>query len=82
MRGLSTEARPVDAHNRQIEINTITHVRINELTNTVNQRLKALISAQVNTGHLYEMLRTRNRIMVMKLQNLMKAILLQSQNLK
>lgn len=71
-----TEARLVDAHNSQIEINTKTQVRINELTDTINKLLKISKSAQIDTGHLYETLSTRNRIIVMELQNLMLTITL------
>jgi len=39
-----TEAWLIDAHNSQIEINTRTQVRINELTTTVNQILKFRLS--------------------------------------
>jgi len=61
-----TEARLIDAHKSQIEINTKTQVRINELTDTVNQLLKISKDKQIDTGHLYEMLLTRNRIIVME----------------
>jgi len=71
-----TEARLINAHNSQIEINTKTQDRIDELTYTVNQLLKMSKNTEIDTGHLYEMLLTRNRIIVMELQNLMLEITL------
>lgn len=59
-----------------MEINTRVQNQINQLTVTVNSILKAAKGSQVDTGHLYETLLSRNRMLMMELQNLMLAITL------
>jgi len=75
------EARLIDANNRQIEINTKFQSQINKLTAAVNLILKTAIKSQINTGHLYETLRARNRMVIMELQNLMLAVTLANMNI-
>jgi len=62
-----TETQLINSNNRQIEINTRIQSKINELTSTVNQILKVAKSSQVDTGHLYETLLSRNRMLTMEL---------------
>jgi hypothetical protein len=75
------EARLIDANNRQIEINTKIQSQINKLTATVNLILKAAKASQIDSGHLYETLLARNRMLMMELQNLMLAVTLAKMNI-
>jgi len=71
-----TEMRLVESSNRQIQINTKTQNQINQLTSTVNSILRSAKISQIDTGHLYETLLARNRMLMAELQNLMLAITL------
>jgi len=70
----------IDSNNRQIEINNRIQGQINKLTETVNQILKTTKSSQIDTGHLYETLLSRNRMIMMELQNLKLGIALDKIN--
>lgn len=76
-----TEMQLINSNNRQIEINTRVQVQINKLTSTVNQILKVTQNSQIDTGHLYETLLARNRMLSMELQNLMLAVSLAKANI-
>lgn len=71
-----SEMRLVESSNRQIQINTKTQNQINQLTSTVNSILRSAKTSQIDTGHLYETLLARNRMLMAELQNLMLAITL------
>jgi len=75
------EAQLISSSNRQVQINTRVQDQINQLTFTVNQILKASKDRQIDTGHLYETLLARNRMLSMELQNLMLAITLAKANI-
>jgi len=70
------EFQLIDANNRQLNINTKVQDQINKISTTVNQLLRSAKESQIDTGHLFEMLLARNRMMVMELQNLMLAVAL------
>lgn len=57
-------------------INTRTQEQINALTSTVNELLKEAKKEKIDTAHLFEILLTRNRIMITEIQNIMLAITL------
>lgn len=71
-----TETQLINAHNRQVEINNRVQSQINQLTVTVNTILKAAKDSQIDSGHLYETLLARDRMLMMELQNLMLAVTL------
>ncbi|GBP98456.1 Retrovirus-related Pol polyprotein from transposon gypsy [Eumeta japonica] len=66
----------IESENRQIGINTKTQAQINQLTETVNVIIKNSKAKQIDTGHLYETLLARNRIIISELETLMLAITL------
>lgn len=76
-----TEAQLVESNNRQVVINTKAQNQINALTNTVNELLKAAKNSQIDTGHLYENLLARNRILTTEIQNVMLSITLAKLNI-
>jgi len=76
-----TEWQLTQSNNRQIKINTRVQNRINQLTTTVNQILQTHKNIQIDTGHLYETVLARNRILMMELQNLMLAVTLAKNNI-
>jgi len=57
-----------------VNINNTVQDQINRISTTVNQLLRSAKEYQIDTGHLYEMLLTRNRIIAMELQNVMLAV--------
>jgi len=75
------EFQLINANNRQININSKVQDQINNITSTVNQLLRSAKGTQVDTGHLYEMLLSRNRMISMELQNLLLAIALAKANI-
>jgi len=76
-----TELQLTQSNNRQIKINTRLQSRLNQLTTTVNQMVQTHKNTQIDTGHLYETLLARNRILMMELQNLMLAVTLAKNNI-
>lgn len=76
-----TELQLVNSNNRQVAINTKVQEQINQLTSTVNTILKAAKKSQVDSGHLYETLLARNRMLLMEMQNLMLAVTLAKINI-
>jgi len=65
------EFQLINANNRQISINNKVQDQINNISPTVNQLLRSAKEAQIDSGHLYEMLLSRNRMLIMELQNLL-----------
>lgn len=66
----------IESENRQILVNTKTQDQINKITEAVNAIIKNSKDQQIDTGHLYETLLARNRIMVSELETLMLSITL------
>jgi len=75
-----TEWQWTQSNNREIKIYTRIQSRINQLT-TVNQILQTHKNTQIDTGHLYETLLARTRILMMELPNLMLAVTLAKNNI-
>jgi len=75
------EFQLINANNRQISINNKVQDQINNISPTVNQLLRSAKEAQIDSGHLYEMLLSRNRMLTMELQNLLLAIALAKVNI-
>jgi len=72
----TNEAALIEANNRQVVINTETQKHINQLTDTLNKILKEKRDGLVDSGHLFETLLARNRILISELQNCMLTITL------
>jgi len=70
-----------NANNRQISINNKVQDQINNISATVNQLLRSAKGAQIDSGHLYDMLLSRNGMLTMELQNLLLAIALAKVNI-
>lgn len=66
----------MDSANRQIAINTKTQNQINKLTDTVNKILENSKSLQIDTGHLYETLLARNRMIIAEIETLLLSVTL------
>lgn len=66
----------IESENRQILVNTKTQAQINKLTETVNVIIKNSKIQQIDTGHLYETLLARNRIIISELETLMLSVTL------
>jgi len=75
------EFQLINANNSQININNKVQDQINNIFATVNQLLRSAKGAKIDSGHLYEMLLSRNRMLTMELQNLLLAIALAKVNI-
>ncbi|XP_032289313.1 retrovirus-related Env polyprotein from transposon gypsy isoform X1 [Drosophila virilis] len=71
-----TQMQLVTASNRQISINSRMQEKINQLTDTVNRIIKSSKEKQADTGHLFETLSTRNRMIITEIGNLMLTLTL------
>jgi len=77
----NNQASIIEANNRQVVINTETQKHINLLTDTVNRILKEKKGGLVDSGHLFERLLTRNRMLISEIQNCMLTITLAKNNI-
>jgi len=77
----NNQASLIEANNRQVVINTETQKHINLLTDTVNRILKEKKGGLVDSGHLFERLLTRNRMLISEIQNCMLTITLAKNNI-
>lgn len=66
----------IESEIRQILVNTKTQAQINKLTEAVNIIIKNSKNRQIDTGHLYETLLARNRIIISELETLMLSVTL------
>jgi len=66
----------IESMDRQIVINTRVQDQINKLTETVNVIISNEKTKQIDTGHLYETLLARNRILILELEALMLSVTL------
>lgn len=66
----------IDSVNRQISINTKTQNQINKLTDIVNKLIGNSKAEQIDTGHLYETLLARNRIIIAEIETLLLSVTL------
>lgn len=62
--------------NRQAVINTRVQEKINNITESINIIMKSAKEKQIETGHLYENLLARNRMVISELEMLMLSITL------
>lgn len=65
----------IQSNNRQIEINTKIQIQISKLTDALNAILSNR-KEQIDTGNLFEVLLSRNRMIIIELQNLLLSIAL------
>ncbi|KAH8332277.1 hypothetical protein KR074_008542 [Drosophila pseudoananassae] len=65
----TNQASLIEANNRQVIINTETQKHINLLTDTVNKILREKKDGLVDSGHLFETLLARNRMLISEIQN-------------
>jgi len=75
------EFQLINANNRQVNINDKVHDQINRISTTVYRLLRSAKESQIDTGYLFEMLLTRNRMIAMELQNVMLAVALAKVNI-
>lgn len=66
----------ISANNRQVVINTELQSQINNLTNTVNVLLKNTRTSEIDSGHLYDLLLTRNRAIIRELDSIALSVVL------
>lgn len=63
----------INANNWQVNINSKVQIQINKVSTTVNPLLRSGKKSQIDTGQLFEMLLTRNRMIAMQMQGLILA---------
>jgi len=63
-----SEFQLIESNNRQVVIKSEIQRQINQLTDTINQIIKAKKNDFVDTPHLYEALLARNRMLIAEIQ--------------
>jgi len=76
-----SEFQLIESNNRQVVINSEIQRQINQLTDTINQIIKAKKNDFVDTPHLYEALLARNRMLIAEIQNLIFTVTLAKSNI-
>lgn len=66
----------VESINRQVSINTKTQDQLNRLTDVVNKITRSSKREQIDTGHLYEILLARNRMIIAEIETLLMSVTL------
>ena len=72
----NNQIRLIDSNNRQIKINTKLQIQIAELTNSINTIITNTKKEQIDSVNFFEIITTRNRMVIIELQNLINSLTL------